>query len=590
MKKFLKKLVSCIVAAATALSMAVISPEIFAGLNVTASASTDETKWNKDSSFAKTTVFSTDTKTVYGNSPYSIKIENKDYSSSILKRTVSVKPDTTYILSAYVKYSGYNLEPGSKFESGAKIRISGSNVLGSSYSHSEGWEKLSIIYQTKENETSFVLKLINGMYGGGHCKGTAWFSDIRLEEVTETTNQWNVLVLIVKHIKADAVVDGKTVKINNTLTNDDIKYLKEALPPLKKNMSELSNGLVGIKDIDIYTIEETVTKLETWDKNKVSSNNPIVSKAIDKYSATKSYQAIIKIVPLAGANKQWVGKGGEKYNGINTCQFVYESGTRIFSADGVPKGYEKFPLSGIVHEMLHGVEKDSKAIDGDKTPGLHDLEKDYGYTDKEDGWFKCYSDYMTRNLPDGRGINPKAYYCSSVYTLVTDDMTPGEGVTVSGTLPTNIGRVATVSKIADKYYAGKAVKPAVTVKGLTKGTDYTVSYENNNAPGTAKAIIKGKGKYTGSIEVTFKIKLKRTTAKISSKTLKWGEVPGADGYEIYYSKDGGSYKLLTDTKDTQYALSGLKTGSYKFKVRAYSSTNTGKMYASWSAVVKANKK
>ena len=50
-------------------------------------------------------------------------------------------------------------------------------------------------------------------------------------------------------------------------------------------------------------------------------------------------------------------------------------------------------------------------------------------------------------------------------------------------------------------YTGSEIKPKVQVSSetedLTEGTDYTVSYENNIEVGTATAIIKGTGNYTG---------------------------------------------------------------------------------------------
>ena len=69
---------------------------------------------------------------------------------------------------------------------------------------------------------------------------------------------------------------------------------------------------------------------------------------------------------------------------------------------------------------------------------------------------------------------------------------------------------AAISNIKKSYSKNKgAVKPAVgvTVSGvkLVKDKDYTVSYKNNNKPGTAKIILKGKGKYKGSKTVSFKI-------------------------------------------------------------------------------------
>lgn len=68
---------------------------------------------------------------------------------------------------------------------------------------------------------------------------------------------------------------------------------------------------------------------------------------------------------------------------------------------------------------------------------------------------------------------------------------------------------ATVAAIANKAYTSKAIKPSPSVtlggKRLVKGTDYTLTYKNNKAVGTATVTVKGKGNYTGSIKKTFKI-------------------------------------------------------------------------------------
>ncbi len=53
------------------------------------------------------------------------------------------------------------------------------------------------------------------------------------------------------------------------------------------------------------------------------------------------------------------------------------------------------------------------------------------------------------------------------------------------------------------------VKPAVTVKDgdtvLEKGKDYTISYNNNKAPGTGHITLKGAGKYSSSVKLDFTI-------------------------------------------------------------------------------------
>lgn len=58
-------------------------------------------------------------------------------------------------------------------------------------------------------------------------------------------------------------------------------------------------------------------------------------------------------------------------------------------------------------------------------------------------------------------------------------------------------------------YTGFEIKPKVQVSSetetLKEGTDYTVSYKNNIEVGTATAVVKGKGNYTGTLTITFKI-------------------------------------------------------------------------------------
>lgn len=159
----------------------------------------------------------------------------------------------------------------------------------------------------------------------------------------------------------------------------------------------------------------------------------------------------------------------------------------------------------------------------------------------------------------------------------------------------------TFSKISDKSYTGKALKPAVTIKDgdkkLVSGTDYTVSYKNNTKIGTATVTITGKGDYTGTKVLTFKIVPKKTTLSIkenstSKVTLSWKKSAGAAGYQIYYSTNGGSYKKLTTVKSAatlSKVISKLDTSKnvYKFKIRPYAKSGSKTIYGSWSNVVSA---
>ena len=75
-----------------------------------------------------------------------------------------------------------------------------------------------------------------------------------------------------------------------------------------------------------------------------------------------------------------------------------------------------------------------------------------------------------------------------------------------------------ISDINAVYYTGIEIKPAVIVScgnvKLKEGIDCTVSYENNIEPGTATAIITGKGNYIGTVRKSFVIKCHLSKSQI----------------------------------------------------------------------------
>ncbi|WP_251197697.1 RICIN domain-containing protein [Anaerotardibacter muris] len=76
------------------------------------------------------------------------------------------------------------------------------------------------------------------------------------------------------------------------------------------------------------------------------------------------------------------------------------------------------------------------------------------------------------------------------------------------------------ASVADQNYTGKSLTPTPVVKSdstvLKNGTDYTLIYRNNVNAGTATITITGKGNYTGTKTITFKINGKEAWVKSGS--------------------------------------------------------------------------
>lgn len=155
-------------------------------------------------------------------------------------------------------------------------------------------------------------------------------------------------------------------------------------------------------------------------------------------------------------------------------------------------------------------------------------------------------------------------------------------------------KITSVSRISTKTCTGKAIRPSVTVKSgskkLTKNRDYTISYASNTRPGKAKAVIRGKGNYTGTKTVYFYIKPAKeriTYARSKAKgkvTLKYKKQTGVSGYQIYYStKKNSGYRRAKTTSKTTYTLKKTSKRSYYFKVRAYKKVGKKTLYGSFSA-------
>ncbi len=154
-----------------------------------------------------------------------------------------------------------------------------------------------------------------------------------------------------------------------------------------------------------------------------------------------------------------------------------------------------------------------------------------------------------------------------------------------------------VSNISDFLYTGKEREPSINVydgtKKLKKGTDYTLKYSNNKKIGVATITITGKGDYEGTKKVNFNIVPMKTALKVTKKEdskvrFAWNPVEGVDGYQIYYSTNGGKYRKITEaTPDLRNKIIRKKSfdfenDTYTFKIRSYKVVDGVTYYSPWS--------
>ena len=159
----------------------------------------------------------------------------------------------------------------------------------------------------------------------------------------------------------------------------------------------------------------------------------------------------------------------------------------------------------------------------------------------------------------------------------------------------------TVSGIENRIFNGKKqILDLVVIDEsniLTKGIDYTVSYENNVNVGIAKVTITGIGDYKGTCTRTFPI-LPAASAKVtctnvaSGIKVSWAKVEGATSYYVYRNDrflfrtsalevTDKEVKYDTGTRFTYRVIASAKGVGNSTKSR------TAKMYRLWPVGIKS---
>ncbi len=156
-------------------------------------------------------------------------------------------------------------------------------------------------------------------------------------------------------------------------------------------------------------------------------------------------------------------------------------------------------------------------------------------------------------------------------------------------LPADISK-ATVSSIPDQIYTGTVRRPSITVKfnsnTLDEMIDYSVDYYNNVGIGTAEVILTGRGSFTGTKRVPFKIVSPSSPEPSGELTYTWKQ----ESKKWYlYDNYGRKATGFVTVSGTTYYMNGsgvMMTGWQQIGGAWYYFASSGAMKTGWQKISK----
>lgn len=162
---------------------------------------------------------------------------------------------------------------------------------------------------------------------------------------------------------------------------------------------------------------------------------------------------------------------------------------------------------------------------------------------------------------------------------------------------------ARVTGLKDAVYTGKAVTQSlrVSVDGtvLKQGVHYTLRYRDNEVPGEATVIIRGKGNWKGKLVKSFTIRpaatqLTRVKGTKGGLEVQWEKQSGVSGYYLQYSNNSDFDDAVTvkvkGKGSNALKVDNLSRGSWYVRVRSYVRSNGSRYTSLWSDAVQAEVK
>ena len=195
----------------------------------------------------------------------------------------------------------------------------------------------------------------------------------------------------------------------------------------------------------------------------------------------------------------------------------------------------------------------------------------------------------TEPASETQATEPSSETKATVPTEATEPTDSTKATEPAETQPAKIAISACkITGIKDATYTGKAITQKIKATYNGESATFKTSYKNNKNAGSAKVVITGTGKYTGSVTKSFKITKadNPVSVKISVKTAIYSAVKKkstavkpitvskAQG-AVSYKKLSGNSKISVSADTGKFTIKkGLKKGTYKLKVRITAKGNS----------------
>lgn len=357
------------------------------------------------------------------NNHNSYRITSNVFNDAMYYKKVSVEPNTPYRVTCKVKTENVVTElPVSN--AGAGICILDTTECSDTITGTRDWTELEFMFDSKaRTEISIGFRL--GSYAD-NCKGTAWFTDLKLERGAYTgDSNWKMVCFIFDEIDVTVQKNGTPYRMHEKMTEEDKQVVRDNMERTKQSFKEFSNYQMTM-DYEIIEIADPVKAISFDDENGYYVSSSDVSGLIKEYVQKGEYDFIYSVVKFgeivdtaSDGRNNWIGLGGMNYHDIGFANINLPSDEKNYIFKYSPS-INLFPEEAFVHEFLHTMENISKD-NGFDYPILHDYEK-YGYKmEPLVSIKKWYIDYMSNNITLDHGIkigiDPKAYKIKPIHKL-----------------------------------------------------------------------------------------------------------------------------------------------------------------------------